>query len=225
MKGGTRDSSIDALALLMRGGRTLVLSGAGISTESGIPDYRGASSTQRRAGPMSYQEFVRDPQARARYWARSAVGWPRVTAARPNAGHVAVADMERTGALTGLITQNVDRLHQAAGSRAIVELHGALTDVVCLGCGARSLRQELQQRILGLNPDWAEGPFRTAAALPDGDAHMDAPPDGSFLVPACLRCGGVLKPDVTFFGENVPRPRVEQALALVDTCEVLLVLG
>lgn len=201
------------------------MSGAGISTESGIPDYRGPASSLRRAQPMSYREFVRDPGARARYWARSAVGWPRVSSARPNAGHLALAQLEAAGAVAGVITQNVDRLHQAAGSRAVLELHGALADVVCLTCGASEPRQELQQRILALNPAWAAGPFLTAVALPDGDARIEVSADGSFQVPACLRCGGVLKPDVTFFGENVPRARVDHALAMLEASEVLLVLG
>jgi NAD-dependent protein deacetylase/lipoamidase sirtuin 4 len=218
-------TGIDELAKLMKDGRILALSGAGISTESGIPDYRGPRAARGRAEPIYYQEFMKNPGARAHYWARSAVGWPRVAAARPNAGHVALAKMEIAGVLDGVITQNVDRLHQFAGSRAVVELHGTLDEVVCLDCGARSQRRELQQRILELNPAWADGPFRRAAALPDGDAQIDVPSDGSFRVPACLRCKGVLKPDVTFFGENVPRPRVEQALAMLEGSRVLLVLG
>ncbi|MGA2766670.1 MAG: NAD-dependent protein deacetylase [Spirochaetia bacterium] len=218
-------SSVEALADLMRGRQTLVLSGAGISTESGIPDYRGPQSAAWRTQPISYREFISDPSSRARYWARSAVGWPRVSAARPNAGHAALADMERAGALCGVITQNVDGLHRAAGSRRVLELHGSLAEVVCLQCGTRESRQDLQGRILSLNPGWAEGPFRQAAILPDGDALVDVPQDGSFLIPACLRCTGMLKPDVTFFGENVPRARVEQALAMLADSEMLLVLG
>ncbi|MGA2615416.1 MAG: NAD-dependent protein deacetylase [Spirochaetia bacterium] len=194
-------------------------------TESGIPDYRGPRSTARRAQPISYREFVTYPSRRARYWARSAVGWPRVRSARPNAGHASLAAMEHAGALRGVITQNVDRLHQAAGSRNVVELHGTLAEVVCLDCAAREPRQDMQGRILALNPGWAQGPFREAAELPDGDASIDVPSDGSFQIPGCLRCGGVLKPDVVFFGENVPRTRVEQALFLLSGAEVLLVVG
>ena len=209
----------------MRGRQTLVLSGAGISTESGIPDYRGPQSAARRTQPISYREFINDPSSRERYWARSAVGWPRVSAARPNAGHAALADMEQAGALCGVITQNVDGLHKAAGSRVVLELHGSLAEVVCLQCGTRESRQDLQGRILSLNPSWAEGPFRQAAILPDGDALVDVPQDGSFQIPSCLRCTGMLKPDVTFFGENVPRARVEQALAMLADSEMLLVVG
>jgi NAD-dependent SIR2 family protein deacetylase len=134
------DSSVEALAVLIRGKRTLVLSGAGISTESGIPDYRGPASAARRTRPISYREFVGDPRARERYWARSAIGWPRVASARPNAGHLALARLERAGAVTGVITQNVDGLHQAAGSQRVLELHGSLARVVCLSCGAEETR-------------------------------------------------------------------------------------
>jgi len=216
---------VTALAALMRGRRTLVLSGAGLSTESGIPDYRGPSSIAGRTRPIYYREFVGNEVQRARYWARSSVGWPRVSAALPNPGHVAIARMEQAGAVSGVITQNVDRLHQAAGSTKLLELHGALAEVVCLSCGAREQRQVLQERILALNPGWADGPFRAAASAPDGDAQIDVPADGSFRVPACLRCGGMLKPDVIFFGENVPRSRVERALLMLGEAQALLVVG
>ncbi|MGA2615428.1 MAG: NAD-dependent protein deacetylase [Spirochaetia bacterium] len=216
---------IESLAGLIRGRRLIVLSGAGLSTESGIPDYRGPQSAARHAQPISYREFITDPAKRARYWARSAVGWPRVRSARPNAGHASFAGMEQGGVLHGVITQNVDGLHQAAGSRNVVELHGTLAEVVCQDCAAREPRQDLQERILALNPGWAQGPFREAAELPDGDASIDVPSDGSFQIPGCLRCGGVLRPDVVFFGENVPRTRVEQALSLLSEAEVLLVVG
>jgi len=209
----------------MKGRRALVLSGAGISTESGIPDYRGPRSAARGVRPIYYREFVGSPQSRARYWARSAVGWPRVSEARPNPGHVAIARMEESGAVIGVITQNVDRLHQAAGSSRVVELHGALTDVVCLECGSHEQRQQLQDRLLSLNPEWAKEQYQAAVMAPDGDAQVEVPADGSFRVPACLRCSGVLKPDVVFFGENVPRTRVEQALSLLEEAEVLLVVG
>ncbi len=218
-------SSVEALAVLMRGKLTVVLSGAGLSTESGIPDYRGPSAVARRTRPIYYREFVGNEVLRARYWARSAVGWPRVSAALPNPGHRAIARMEHAGAVSGVITQNVDRLHQAAGSSNLLELHGALAEVVCLSCGAREHRQALQERILALNPGWADGPFRAAASAPDGDAQIDVPPDGSFRVPACLRCGGMLKPDVIFFGENVPRSRVERARLMLHEAEALLVVG
>ena len=217
--------AVRSLASLMRGRRTLVLSGAGISTESGIPDYRGPRSIPRRTHPIYYKEFVESPASRARYWARSVVGWPHVAAARPNAGHEALARMEQSGLIIGVITQNVDGLHQAAGSRSVLELHGSLSEVVCLQCGAREDRAALQGRILSQNASWADGPFRTASAEPDGDARLEPPSDGPFRVPDCLRCGGILKPDVIFFGENVPRARVEQALAMLGQADVLLVVG
>jgi NAD-dependent protein deacetylase/lipoamidase sirtuin 4 len=216
---------IKRVAGLLRGRRVLVLSGAGVSTESGIPDYRGPRSAARRIQPMYYREFVGNPAARARYWARSAVGWPRVSRARPNSGHAALAEMERSGAVIGLVTQNVDRLHQAAGSKRVVELHGALADVVCLECGTYEQRQQLQERLLEMNPGWAREQFRAAVSAPDGDAQVELPADGPFRVPACLRCTGVLKPDVVFFGESVPRRRVEEALALLGEAEALLVVG
>ena len=196
--------ALASIAQLMQDRRTVALSGAGISTESGIPDYRGPQSGARRAQPISYREFVTDPSRRARYWARSAVGWPRVTGARPNSGHAALADMERARVRQRRHHAERGRAPQAAGSRTVVELHGTLSKVVCLQCAERERRQDLQERILASNPGWAAGAFREAAALPDGDASIDAPP--TFRIPECLRCGGMLKPDVVFFGENVPRP-------------------
>jgi NAD+-dependent protein deacetylase sirtuin 4 len=219
------DSLVSDLSLLLRGRPVLVLSGAGMSTESGIPDYRGPGSAARRTRPIQYREFLESAAVRARYWARSAAGWPRVAGARPNRGHAALAALEAAGAMTGVITQNVDGLHQAAGSRAVLELHGSLAGVLCLSCGAREERAVLQERILALNHAWAEGPLRAAVAEPDGDARLEPPSDGTFLVPGCLRCGGVLKPDVVFFGENVPRKRVEEAMAMLGRAEVLLVVG
>ncbi len=215
---------VERLAALMKGKNVLALSGAGLSTESGIPDYRGPRSMQRRTRPIYYKEFVESATARARYWARSTVGWPTVAAARPNAGHVALAGLERAGALSGVITQNVDRLHHAAGS-TVLELHGSLADVVCLACGAVEARSDLQERVLALNPQWAVGVHRAASAEPDGDARVEPPADGSFLIPDCLQCGGMLKPDVTFFGESVPRERVERGFAMLASADVLLVVG
>ncbi len=206
----------------LRAGGVLVLSGAGISTESGIPDYRGEGGTLSRHTPMTYQEFVADPQARRRYWARSHLGWRSFGRARPNAGHRAVAAFERHGLLSGLITQNVDGLHQAAGSRSVVELHGSLARVVCLSCGAvvsrRELARRLEQANAGFNP--------VAAGInPDGDADLTDEQVGDFRVVSCARCGGVLKPDVVFFGEAVPQHRVERCRALVREATSLLVLG
>jgi NAD-dependent SIR2 family protein deacetylase len=214
------DAELDALAALLREHRTLVLSGAGVSTDSGIPDYRGPGSKPRN--PMRYQTFVRDEEARRRYWARSSVGWPLTARARPNDGHRALARLERRGAACGVLTQNVDGLHQQGGSRRVLELHGSLATVVCLDCGVRSARAVLQERLRAANPDFSA---RTDDVAPDGDVEIDDAWTRGFRVPACLACGGVLKPDVVFFGENVPRERVERAWARVDEAEALLVVG
>lgn len=211
---------IDDLTELLRGGRSVVLSGAGLSTESGIPDYRGEDRSART--PMSYQQFVGDTDMRRRYWARSAIGWLAMGARKPNAGHRAVARLERAGVVNGVITQNVDGLHQAAGSEVVVELHGSLAQVVCLRCGRKERRDSLQMRLEGLNPDLV----RTGVEiLPDGDADLPDSLVQGFTVPTCLHCGGVLKADVVFFGENVPRARVERAFQLLDEADSVLVLG
>lgn len=202
--------------------RTLVLSGAGISTDSGIPDYRGPASRPR--APMRYQTFLRDDEARRRYWARSSVGWPVTAQARPNLAHAAVARLERGGAVAGVVTQNVDGLHQQAGSRRVLELHGSLATVVCLDCGVRSARTVLQERMHAANPAFNVRPDEDDVA-PDGDVEIPNRLTTDFVVPACVTCGGTLKPDVVFFGENVPRPRVDRAFAMLDAAEALLVLG
>ncbi len=203
------------LVALLRGRKVAALTGAGCSTESGIPDYRGPGTRERAKNPIQHRAFVADANARRRYWARSAVGWPYFSTVAPNAAHYALAAMD----LTGLITQNVDRLHDRAGSRAVVELHGALAEVRCLDCAARESRDALQARILELNPDL----HQAAELAPDGDTELE--PDADFRVPACLACGGVLKPDVVFFGDNVPRARVDAAFAIADAADVLLVVG
>jgi NAD-dependent SIR2 family protein deacetylase len=220
---GTARPALDALAALVADGEVLVLSGAGISTDSGIPDYRGPSGALRRHTPMTYQTFVRDPQGRHRYWARSYVGWRQIVAARPNAGHRAVADLQGAGLLAGVITQNVDGLHQAAGARDVVELHGGLDRTVCLGCGDVGGRAELDERLRAANPEF--GP-RPGEVNPDGDAELsDAELDG-FVMVDCRSCGaGPLKPDVVFFGETVPRPRVDACFELLESSRALLVLG
>ncbi|WP_042451066.1 NAD-dependent protein deacetylase [Streptacidiphilus jiangxiensis] len=216
-------SSVEPVAEVLRAGRVLVLSGAGISTESGIPDYRGEGGTLRRHTPMTYQDFVGGEDARRRYWARSHLGWRTIGAARPNRGHRAVAALARHGYLTGLITQNVDGLHQAAGSRDVVELHGSLARVVCLGCGATSTREELDRRLREANPGFTAGAIRIN---PDGDADLSDDLVRTFRPVPCTGCGdGTLKPDVVFFGENVPRARVEECYARVDAAAALLVLG
>jgi NAD+-dependent protein deacetylase sirtuin 4 len=215
-------AGLDEIAALLRGRRAAALTGAGISTESGIPDYRGPLTRARARNPIQHGQFVRDAAARRRYWARSVIGWPRVAAAGPNAAHAALAAMERAGAVTGVVTQNVDRLHARAGSLRVVELHGRLSDVACLDCGEREARADLQERLLALNPDFAS---RSADMAPDGDADLPAALVDAFLVAGCCACGGVLKPDVVFFGGSVPRDVVDAAYALVDAAEALLVVG
>ena len=218
---------LDSLVDLLRGRRIVALVGAGCSTESGIPDYRGAESIQRRRTPIQYQEFIRSASSRARYWARSTVGWRRIATARPNAAHFALAQLEAAGMLAGVITQNVDGLHDVAGSRRVVELHGSLAAVRCLDCGDRIARDAFQRRILALNAEWAHrlAPVEHEAA-PDGDTELPASALEHFRVPACDACGnGVLKPDVVFFGENVPRLRLEEAWRVFDDGDVLLVVG
>jgi NAD-dependent SIR2 family protein deacetylase len=214
--------SVAELADLVGDGEVVVLSGAGLSTESGIPDYRGPAAAGRPVTPMTYQTFVRDPVARQRYWARSHAGWRRIARARPNAGHAAVAELEQQGLVTAVITQNVDGLHQAAGSQRVVELHGALDRVTCLDCGMRTSRDELDRRLRAANPEW-EASVETLN--PDGDAVLDADTVTRFRVVGCRRCGGILKPDVVFFGESVPRARVDECYAFVDRAGLLLVLG
>ncbi|WP_331273132.1 NAD-dependent protein deacetylase [Motilibacter deserti] len=214
--------ALDVLACLASDGEVVVLSGAGLSTESGIPDYRGPSGAARRHTPMTFQAFTRDEQARRRYWARSYLGWRQIAAARPNAGHHAVAELERRGLLAGIVTQNVDGLHQAAGARSVLELHGSLDAVVCLDCRRSSPREELDARLRDANPDWrpVSGPVN-----PDGDVDLaDSELDGFVAVP-CTGCGGTLKPDVVFFGETVPPDRVQESYALVERAGLLLVLG
>jgi NAD-dependent SIR2 family protein deacetylase len=209
-------------------GNVLILSGAGLSTESGIPDYRGPTGLARRAQPMTYQAFTGTAGARQRYWARSHLGWRQVAAARPNAGHRAVAELERRALLAGIITQNVDGLHQAAGARQVIELHGSLERVVCLDCGQRSPRHALDRRLRAANADWAAAGWAAAdagAINPDGDAVLSDGQVAGFRVVGCESCGGVLKPDVVFFGENVPRPRVDECFALVERAGALVVLG
>ncbi|MFD0318883.1 NAD-dependent protein deacetylase [Streptomyces flavalbus] len=217
---GTADPG--PVADVLAAGGVLVLSGAGISTESGIPDYRGVGGSLNRHTPMTFQEFTASARARRRYWARSHLGWRTFGRALPNAGHRAVASFGRHGLLAGVITQNVDGLHQAAGSEGVVELHGSLDRVVCLSCGAFSPRRELARRLRQANAGFAP----VAAGLnPDGDADLTDEQVADFRVVPCAVCGGVLKPDVVFFGENVPPRRVEHCRELVRAASSLLVLG
>jgi NAD-dependent SIR2 family protein deacetylase len=221
LTGGTVADVLRAVTVLA-GRRVVVLSGAGISTDSGIPDYRGPDAPTRR--PMTYDEFVSGPAAQQRYWARSHVGWRRMREALPNDGHRAVAGLESAGVVTSVITQNVDGLHQAAGSRNVVDLHGRLSRVVCLRCGDVSSRADLDRRLAELNPGFADDEsVAVAVQAPDGDA--DVASFAGFVVAACLVCGGPLKPDVVFFGENVPPARVRDCNDAVDAAGALLVAG
>ena len=218
-------ATFDVIKELVGDGSVVILSGAGLSTESGIPDYRGPTGRTRRAEPMTYQTFVGGAAARQRYWARSHVGWRHVARATPNAGHRAVAALQERGLVSGIITQNVDGLHTAAGARQVIELHGRLDRVLCLACGQRSGRDELDQRLRLANPGWAEEAARRAVINPDGDAVLGDALAGRFQVVGCRDCDGLLKPDVIFFGENVPRQRVDDCYRLVERAGTLLVLG
>lgn len=213
---------VEALAHLLSGRSVVALTGAGCSTESGIPDYRGNGRPAPRH-PIQHDAFIRKAEVRRRYWARATLGWQRFSGARPNGAHRALAALEEAGLLRGIITQNVDRLHQAAGSRAVVELHGALADVVCLGCGAREERADTQARLLAANPGWLE---RAVTEAPDGDAELPAEEvAGGFQVVGCVHCAGTQMPDVVFFGGSVPQAKVTAAWQLVDASDVLLVVG
>lgn len=218
-------SQLEQLVSFLRGGPALVLTGAGISTDSGIPDYRGPTGTMRHGKPMTYQEFVGSAAARQRYWARSHVGWRRIARARPNASHAAVAELEARGRVLGVVTQNVDGLHTAAGSREVIDLHGRLDAVTCLGCGDRRPRLELALRLDVCNPGFGAAASPDVVAKPDGDVALAEGDVAGFRVVDCRACGDVLKPDVVFFGEHVPRERFQHALAMLDEASSLLVLG
>ncbi|UNK41141.1 NAD-dependent protein deacetylase [Luteimonas sp. S4-F44] len=202
--------------------RVFVLTGAGISTGSGIPDYRDTDGAWKRPAPVTWQAFTGDPAIYRRYWARSFVGWPRFSIARPNAAHRTLAALGNAGPITTLLTQNVDGLHQAAGSRSVIDLHGRLDRVVCLGCGATMPRDALQPRLVADNPGWHPG---AAAMAPDGDADIAAESESVFMPPRCLHCDGLLKPDVVFFGENVPKARVQAARTALAASDAMLVIG
>ena len=202
--------------------RLFVLTGAGCSTRSGIPDYRGADGKWKRTPPIAYQAFIGDEHARRRYWARGMVGWRRFRLARPNDAHWALTQLEALGKNELLLTQNVDGLHQAALSKNVIDLHGRLDRVRCLGCGERFLRDDVQDELERLNGDW---PDLEAADAPDGDAAIEEVDFSAFKIPSCRRCGGVLKPDVVFFGESVPRDRVECALSHLDEADAMLIVG
>jgi len=203
-------------------GRVAVLTGAGVSTGSGIPDYRDERGEWKRARPVEFQPFMTRLEVRQRYWARSTVGWPIISGARPNQAHEALARLESLGLVSVLITQNVDGLHGAAGSRAVIDLHGRLDLVRCMSCAHTLPRAGLQRELLARNPQWATIEGRVA---PDGDVDIEGRDFGGFDVPGCPVCGGMLKPDVVFFGENVPRDRVTRAFDGVADADALLVVG
>jgi NAD-dependent SIR2 family protein deacetylase len=227
------EAGVAELISLVARGRVMVLSGAGLSTESGIPDYRGPDGT-RRVTPMQFAEFMGSSGARQRYWARSYIGWQRFSRAEPNLGHRAVTALQRSGLVDAVVTQNVDGLHQAAGAVDVVELHGTLDDVVCLTCGDRTRRVALDERLAEANPGFVDLVLGTASdgsrvasqIRPDGDIVLDDAVTSRFRLPRCLVCGAdTLKPDVVFFGESVPKEKVERTFALVDDADALLVLG
>ncbi|WP_138842604.1 NAD-dependent protein deacetylase [Rhodococcus pyridinivorans] len=213
----------DDLPTLLHGRRIAVLTGAGLSTDSGIPDYRGPDSPPRN--PMTYQQFVGDAEFRQRYWARNHVGWKHMDAARPNPGHRALAALERAGSVVGVITQNVDLLHTKAGSRQVVDLHGTYAQVRCLSCEHRISRFTLHERLCAANPGFDDRMRATTGleVAPDADAVVTDTED--FVVVDCERCDGMLKPDIVYFGETVPRPRVDLAFSVVDGADALLVAG
>jgi NAD-dependent SIR2 family protein deacetylase len=222
--GSTTTPQATALADFVRSHAPLfVLTGAGCSTDSGIPDYRDRDGRWKRAEPIRYQRFVRDPAARQRYWARSFVGWPRVAAARPNTTHRALAALEALGFVVQLVTQNVDGLHQRGGARRVLDLHGRLDVVDCLDCGLRLPRERVQALLAAHNPGCV--PVAPERSAPDGDVLLADAVQAGFRVPDCPHCGGMLKPAVVFFGENVPRPRVAHAMAQLERARGLLVVG
>jgi NAD-dependent SIR2 family protein deacetylase len=202
--------------------RLFVLTGAGCSTDSGIPDYRDEEGAWKRPQPVMFQPFMSDEHVRQRYWARSFIGWRYFRRARPNRTHLALAQLEREGRVELLVTQNVDCLHEAAGSSNVVDLHGRLDSVRCMSCGQRAPREQFQQRLLIANPSWVHLDAREA---PDGDADLEGRDFRAFDIPACEYCEGILKPDVVFFGESVPRDRVERAMRGVQDADAMLVVG
>lgn len=205
-----------------RHAKLFVLTGAGCSTASGIPDYRDADGTWKRGRPIMLQDFLAHEHARKRYWARSVVGWRRMRTAQPNAAHHALAALEAQGRVELLVTQNVDGLHKAAGSRNVVDLHGRINVVRCMACGRRIARERVQDELVARNPAFAA---LDAIEAPDGDAALEGIDFAAFDVPHCAACGGLLKPDVVFFGESVPAERVQRAFAAAERADAMLVVG
>ncbi|MEI9936513.1 MAG: NAD-dependent protein deacetylase [Pseudomonadota bacterium] len=217
-----RASGIAELRRLLAAGRVFVLTGAGVSTDSGIPDYRDERGAWKGQEPIQYRDFVASDAVRRRYWARSMLGFPMMARATPNAAHHALAELEARGALSLLVTQNVDGLHRRAGSVELVDLHGRLDQVRCLGCGALTERAALQSELVARNPDFVHA---SAIVKPDGDAELSEVDYQRFEIAQCSACGGVLKPDVVFFGENVPVERVTRAMAALEQAKLLLIAG
>ncbi|RYF32766.1 MAG: NAD-dependent protein deacetylase [Comamonadaceae bacterium] len=222
MLDGMDPAIADLVDFANRHPRLFVLTGAGCSTESGIPDYRDANGDWKRPSPVTFQAFTGDDATRRRYWARSLIGWPTMAFARPGAAHAALADMEAAGRVGLLLTQNVDGLHNAAGSHRTIDLHGRIDTVRCMACEMRMPRSDLQILLRERNPQWAE---LEARAAPDGDADLDGLDFSGFDVPPCPACGGMLKPDVVFFGESVPRDRVAASFAALEAADAVLVAG
>ncbi|KNY08774.1 MAG: NAD-dependent protein deacetylase [Achromobacter sp.] len=220
------DTQVSDLAALRgfvdRHPRLFVLTGAGVSTDSGIPDYRDTDGEWKRSPPMTLQTFMGNELSRARYWARSMVGWRRFGQVQPNESHLALARMQARGLVSVLVTQNVDGLHEAAGSRDVVDLHGRLDQVRCMNCDWRGGRADWQDRLQNGNPAWV---LLDATDAPDGDADLEGEDFSQFMVPPCPRCGGIVKPDVVFFGETVPRERVDRANAGLASADAVLVVG
>ncbi|HEY3596078.1 MAG TPA: NAD-dependent protein deacetylase [Paraburkholderia sp.] len=215
--------ALDALHdFVTRYPRLFVLTGAGISTDSGIPGYRDENGEWKRSPPITLQEFLGSVASRQRYWARSTVGWPVVADAQPNAAHRALARLEAAQHVAGLVTQNVDGLHQRAGSSGVIELHGSIGGVTCLDCGAQHSRASIQRVLEAENPALLDAIAEPAA---DGDAHLEWHDLDTFRIPACSNCGGLLKPSVVFFGESVPRERVDAATHALDVADAMLVVG
>lgn len=216
-------SDIARLVEFLRGRKRMtVLSGAGCSTGSGIPDYRDEDGKLKNALPVQFSDFVNSADVRKRYWARSFAGWNRISTARPNAAHIALAELERLGRVHSLVTQNVDNLHRVAGSRNVIDLHGVLQKIRCLDCSAIGQRSDWQSRLEELNPGWRS---EVSAYTPDGDAQLSASACLNFKVPDCPTCGGIVKPDVVFFGESVPVGRISTAAAKLGQSDLLLIVG
>ncbi len=216
------EPGIEKLSALLRAAPLAVISGAGLSTASGIPAYRDRHGQWQQSKPIQHQDFLHSEAVCRRYWARSCVGWPRVGLASPAAGHRALRQLEQQGLVSAIVTQNVDGLHQKAGSRAVIELHGGIDRVLCLACSECFPRAAVQQWLMAANPDFAVAEAHAAA---DGDAHVEAATDADFQVPDCPACRGTLKPDVVFFGDSVPRERVVAATRSIDAAQALLIVG